>query len=182
MDRRLNVAVTRARKEVVLYASFDPSELRAEETFQVGTKHLKAYLELAARGVETITEGGKRQPVIDRHRDDIAEALRADGLVVSTDVGLSDFRVDIVIADPSNPGQPLVAVLLDGQEWFSRQTVADRDGLPVDVLANLMHWPAVERVWLPEWLNHRAALLLVSARRSWTRRKNWPGRSRSRFR
>lgn len=67
--------------------------------------------------------------------------------------------MDIVIADPGSPDQPLVAVLLDGQEWFSRRTVADRDGLPVDVLANLMHWPAVERVWLPEWLNHRADTL-----------------------
>jgi SpoU rRNA methylase family enzyme len=155
-ERRLNVAITRARREVVLYASFDPSELRAEETFQIGTKHLKEYLELAARGVETITEGGRRQPVTDRHRDDIAEALRKDGLTVSTDVGLSDFRVDIVIADPEKPEQPLVAVLLDGLEWFGRPTVADRDGLPLDVLANLMHWPAVERVWMPEWLNHRA--------------------------
>lgn len=155
-ERRLNVAITRARREVVLYASFDPSELRAEETFQIGTKHLKEYLELASRGVETITEAGRRQPVIDRHRDDIASALRETGLTVSTDVGLSDFRVDIVIADPEKPEQPLMAVLLDGLEWFGRPTVADRDGLPLDVLANLMHWPAVERVWMPEWLNHKA--------------------------
>lgn len=156
-ERRLNVAVTRARREVVLYASFDPSDLRAEETAQVGTKHLKAYLELASRGVQTVTDGGRRQRVIDRHRDDIAEALRASGLSVSTDVGLSDFRVDIVLADPCEPDMPLVAVLLDGVEWHGRLTVADRDGLPVDVLANLMHWPAVERVWLPEWLAHREA-------------------------
>ncbi|WNG88503.1 DUF4011 domain-containing protein [Mycobacterium sp. ITM-2016-00317] len=154
-ERRLNVAVTRARREVVLYASFDPSELRAEETFQIGTKHLKAYLEMAARGVEVITEGGRRQPVIDRHRDDVADALRDAGFTVSTDVGLSEFRVDIVIADPDDPDQPLVAVLLDGEEWFGRETVADRDGLPVDVLSNLMNWPAVERVWLPEWLHSR---------------------------
>ncbi|WP_193044332.1 DUF3320 domain-containing protein [Mycolicibacterium baixiangningiae] len=154
-ERRLNVAITRARREVVLYASFDPSELRAEETSQVGTKHLKAYLEMAARGVETITEGGRRLPVIDRHREEIAEVLRAEGFVVRTDVGLSDFRVDIVIADPEDPEQPLVAVLLDGQEWYGRKTVADRDGLPVEVLGNLMKWPAVERVWLPEWLNQR---------------------------
>ncbi|UJL30984.1 DUF3320 domain-containing protein [Mycolicibacterium vanbaalenii] len=154
-ERRLNVAVTRARREVVLYASFDPSELRAEETFQIGTKHLKAYLEMAARGVEVITEGGRRQPVIDRHRDDVANALHDAGFTVSTDVGLSEFRVDIVIADPDDPEQPLVAVLLDGEEWFSRETVADRDGLPVDVLSNLMNWPAVERVWLPEWLHSR---------------------------
>lgn len=49
-ERRLNVAITRARCEVVLYASFDPAELRAEETTQVGTKHLRAYLEMAQRG------------------------------------------------------------------------------------------------------------------------------------
>ena len=155
-ERRLNVAITRARREVVLYSSFDPAELRAEETAQVGTKHLKEYLELAASGVETITSGGRRQPVFDRHRDDIASALRAEGLEVATDVGLSDFRVDIVIADPDQPDRPLVAVLLDGVEWFGRPTVADRDGLPVEVLENLMDWPAVERVWMPEWLNHRA--------------------------
>lgn len=154
-ERRLNVAITRARREVVLYSSFDPSELRAEETTQVGIKHLREYLDLAAGGVDTITSGGRRQPVFDRHRDDIANALRAEGLTVSTDVGLSDFRVDVVIADPDNPDQPLVAVLLDGVEWFGRPTVADRDGLPVEVLENLMKWPAVERVWLPEWLNHR---------------------------
>lgn len=154
-ERRLNVAVTRARREIVLYASFDPEALRAEETTQVGTKHLKAYLELAAHGAEAFCEGGRRLPVIDRHRDDIAEALRGEGLPVTTDVGLSDFRVDIVISNPAEPQQPLVAVLLDGTTWYSRKTVADRDGLPVEVLQNLMHWPAVERVWLPGWLRHR---------------------------
>ena len=169
------MAITRARREVVLYASFDPSELRAEETTQVGTKHLKAYLEMAARGVETVTDGGRRQPVIDRHRDDIAEALRDEGLTVSTDVGLSDFRVDLVIADPDEPSKPLVAVLLDGTDWFGRRTVADRDGLPVDVLENLMHWPAVERVWLPEWLNHRSETI-ARLRKSVDQAKEWLAR------
>lgn len=154
-ERRLNVAITRARREVVLYASFDPADLRAEETTQVGTKHLRAYLDLAHRGVETVTQGGRRNAVIDRHRDDIAKALRQEGFVVKADVGLSDFRVDLVISDPDEPGQPLVAVLLDGTEWFSRRTVADRDGLPVEVLSKLLHWPGVERVWLPEWLGRR---------------------------
>lgn len=158
-ERRLNVAITRARREVVLYASFDPGDLRAEETTQVGTKHLRAYLEMAHRGVDTITQGGRRNAVIDRHRDDIASALRREGYVVTADVGLSDFRVDLVIAEPDEPDQPLVAVLLDGLEWYERQTVADRDGLPVDVLSTLLHWPGVERVWLPEWLGHRDATL-----------------------
>ncbi|NLA35455.1 MAG: DNA helicase, partial [Actinobacteria bacterium] len=74
-ERRLNVAITRARREVVLYSSFDPSDLRAEETGQIGTKHLKAYLEMAKRGVEALVEDDRRQPVIDRHRDEVADAL-----------------------------------------------------------------------------------------------------------
>lgn len=154
-ERRLNVAVTRARRQVVLYASFDPEALRAEETTQLGTKHLKEYLQMAARGVDAATDSGSRMPIIDRHRDDIADALRKAGFAVKTDVGLSDFRVDIVLADADAPQKPLAAVLLDGPAWRARRTVADRDGLPVDVLQNLMHWPAVERVWLPEWLEHR---------------------------
>ncbi|WP_237160384.1 DUF3320 domain-containing protein [Mycolicibacter engbaekii] len=156
-ERRLNVAITRARREVVLYSSFDPAALRAEETSQVGTKHLKAYLEMAARGVDALGGGGRRQPVFDYHRDDIAAALRTAGLSVTADVGLSDFRVDLVLADPAAPDEPLVAVLLDGPGWYSRRTVADRDGLPVDVLSGLLKWPAVERVWLPEWLQDREA-------------------------
>lgn len=164
-ERRLNVAVTRARRQVVLFASFDPSELRAEQTSSIGIKHLKAYLELAQRGSDSAGEDGRRQAIIDRHRDEIADELRFAGHAVKTDVGLSDFRVDISIATDAEPDKPLVAVLLDGASWRERRTVADRDGLPVEVLSGLMRWPGVERVWLPEWLHHREQVLerLVAA-------------------
>lgn len=158
-ERRLNVAVTRARRQVVLYASFDPGQLRAEETTQTGTKHLKAYLELAARGTESMHDDTQRRTLADRHRDDIAEELRAVGYTVTTDVGLSDFRIDIVVDHPEHPGQPLLAVLLDGENWRARRTVADRDSLPIDVLKDLMHWPGVERVWLPEWMQDRSGTI-----------------------
>lgn len=158
-ERRLNVAITRARRRVILFASFNPSSLRAEETASIGIKHLKGYLELAASGVESTTDSAHRAHLIDRHRDEIADELRYRGFAVQTDVGLSDFRVDISIADASEPDQPLVAVLLDGESWRARRTVADRDGLPVEVLQRLMRWPGVERIWLPEWLQQREETL-----------------------
>ncbi|QZY51764.1 DUF3320 domain-containing protein [Leucobacter tenebrionis] len=158
-ERRLNVAITRARRQVVLYSSFDPGDLRTENTLSVGIKHLKAYMELADAGIRGSSLDASVQPLTDRHRDEIAAELRLRGFAVQTDLGLSDFRIDISVATAEEPERQLLAVLLDGESWRSRRTVADRDGLPVEVLENLMRWPAVERVWLPEWLQDRETTL-----------------------
>ncbi|SFP53745.1 AAA domain-containing protein [Geodermatophilus dictyosporus] len=164
-ERRLNVAITRARRQVVVFSSFDPSALRAEQTSSVGIKHLRAWLDLAALGPDALPRAARRVGLPDRHREEVAEALRARGLVVRTDVGLSDFRVDLAVARAEAPDAPVMAVLLDGPEWARRGTVADRDGLPVEVLGGLLGWPLVERVWLPSWLRDREEVLdrLVAA-------------------
>ncbi|WOP18813.1 DUF4011 domain-containing protein [Raineyella sp. LH-20] len=170
-ERRLNVAITRARREVVIFSSFAPQDLRVEETSSEGLRDLRAYLEVAERGTTALRyRGGKGRVEVDRHRDEVAEALRARGLLVQTAVGLSDFRIDLVLAVPGpdgNAGRPLVAVLLDSVPWSQRATTGDRDALPVDVLGGMLHWPDVQRVWLPEWLDDSGAVVdrLVEATR-----------------
>jgi hypothetical protein len=158
-ERRLNVAITRARRQVIVFSSFDPADLRAEETISAGVKDLRAYLDLAAGGSDGLASPLRQSGALDRHREEVAEALRERGYAVHTDVGLSDFRVDLSVATSGAPEHPVMAVLLDGPTWAARRTVADRDGLPVEVLSRLMGWPAVERVWLPEWLGDRDAVL-----------------------
>lgn len=148
--RRLNVAITRARRRVMVFASFDPEDIRVEGTSARGVHDLHGFLLQARDGqdradVESIT------PAADRHRHQVAEALRAHGCGVTEDVGLSDFRVDLLVS-PAGQQEPRMAVLLDGPRWSLRRTIADRDALPVDVLHGLMGWPCVARVWLPAWL------------------------------
>ncbi|GAA1383706.1 DUF3320 domain-containing protein [Pseudonocardia kongjuensis] len=99
-ERRLNVAVTRARRQVVVFTSFDPSQMRTEDTSSVGVRHLRSYLELAAHGPSALPRDRDRRAVADRHRDEIAERLRDRGLAVRTGVGLSDFVIDLVLTDP----------------------------------------------------------------------------------
>jgi lambda repressor-like predicted transcriptional regulator len=156
-ERRLNVAVTRARRQVVVFCSFDPGDLR--DSTATGIKHLRAYLEMAAYGVSASGDVAPTASQKDRHRDDVAAALRERGLAVRTDVGLSDFRLDLTLAHESAPDEPVVAVLLDGPSWARRRTVGDRDGMPRVLLKEVLGWPAVARVWLPRWLSEREGVL-----------------------
>lgn len=158
-EKRLNVAVTRAKQQTIVFCSFEPEELQAERSSSKGLQHLKEYLLRAKHGVSEDDERSLRRKVQDRHRDEIAVALAGRGLIVHTDRGLSDFRIEITLAHRDAPERELVAVLLDGPAWLARRTVGDRDGLPISVLRSARGWPAVERIWLPEWLVARDSVL-----------------------
>ena len=159
-ERRLNVAVTRARREVKVFSSFLPSDMRVDASESMGLRHLHDYLELAARGAHDVAEKLGRSPTPeDRHREDVAKALRARGWPVRSDVGLSSFRIDLVVGRRDGGGGDLAAILLDGPGWAERPTVGDRDGLPVEVLADMLKWPVVSRVWLPTWLDDPGAVI-----------------------
>ena len=164
-ERRLNVAVTRARRRVMVFSSFEPEDLRVEQTSSVGIRDLRRYLEVAKYGVATTPAASSPGQVgVDRHRDDIAGALRTAGLDVATAVGLSEFQIDLTVAPR---GEPMaLAVLLDSPAWAERRTTSDRDALPTVVLERIMGWPKVVRVWLPDWLEDRdsvVARLVVAA-------------------
>jgi hypothetical protein len=157
-ERRLNVAVTRARRRVMVFSSFEPEDLRVEQTSSVGIRDLRRYLEMAKYGVATTPAASwPGQVGVDRHRDDIAAALRSAGLDVATAVGLSEFQIDLTVAPR---GEPMtLAVLLDSPAWAERRTTSDRDALPTVVLERIMGWPKVVRVWLPDWLEDREGVV-----------------------
>jgi len=159
-ERRLNVAVTRARRKNVVFCSFEPGELDVSGSMYTGPKDLKEFLTFAkASGAIERGETVDRLAIRDRHRDDVAAALRTAGLHVMSDVGLSNFRLDLVLARPESPERPILPVLLDGESWRRRSTVSDRDVLPVEVLENLMGWPTVARIWWPMWLQNRQEVI-----------------------
>lgn len=159
-ERRLNVAITRARRKNIVFCSFDPVELDVAGSSFNGPKDFKEFLVFAkASGRNDEVERKQEVAIRDRHRDDIAETLRAAGLHVMSDVGMSNFRLDLVIARADAPNRPILPVLLDGESWRQRITVSDRDVLPVEVLEGLMGWPRVARIWWPMWLQNREEVL-----------------------
>lgn len=155
-ERRLNVAVTRARAQVVLFSSFDPSHIDLSRSTSVGLADLRSYMEMAQRQADDPAVL-RRALARDRHRDDVATALENAGLCVRKGVGLSDFTVDIGVAQ--TPDGPWLAVFLDGEEYAHRATVTDRETLPQGVLVGAMGWAQVVRVWLPDWIRDPEAVV-----------------------
>ena len=49
-ERRLNVAITRARREVLVFSTLRADQIDLARTRAVGVKHLKSFLEYAERG------------------------------------------------------------------------------------------------------------------------------------
>jgi hypothetical protein len=163
-ERRLNVAVTRAKRQVVLFSSFDAADIQLTRSRAQGIADLKSYLEFAATRSVSALPGGRRRGMQDavtgnhgRFVDEIATALRDRGLEVETGLGLSSFTVDLAVRHRGQASWA-VAVMVDGPGWASRPTVSDRDGAP-NLLVDAMSWPAVVRAWLPAWLRDRSALL-----------------------
>lgn len=151
-EKRLNVAITRARKEVVLFSSFEPIELTSKNPTSRGLKDFGDYLTLAQGSTKAQDNSEIREERLDRHRHEVKTALQEAGLIVLEDIGMSDFKVDIAVVDPKKPGKAVLGILLDGPRWNSRKTVSDRDSLPIQLLTNRMGWPVIERIWLPTWL------------------------------
>lgn len=154
-ERRLNVAITRARKQVRIFCSFKPDDLINRRSSSTGVSHLAQFLKMANKEDEDLSGiyvTHESHP--DRMRKQILAALRESGLNAVEEVGLSDFKVDLAIYDPKDNTKAVLGILLDGPRWNSRETVSDRDCLSVSLLRDRMGWPAIERIWLASWLRN----------------------------
>ena len=152
-ERRLNVAVTRAKEQVVVFASCKGSEIDLNRTQAVGAAHLKAFLEYAERGGVAVADDGEGKNR-DRFADVVAEFLGEHGYTVERNVGCSGYRIDLGVRDESRKGAYLAAIECDGDSYASALTARDRDELRASVLRSL-GWNVVH-VWAADWALDRA--------------------------
>jgi len=150
-ERRLNVAITRARHEMRVFSSFRPEQLDLARTSAKGVHDLKHFLEFAERGAralfesDTGSQGGFESPF----EQAIARALEQRGWRVQSQIGVSSFRIDLGIVHPDTPGRYLAGVECDGATYHRSATARDRDKLREQVLRGL-GWEIV-RVWSTDW-------------------------------
>lgn len=145
-QRRLNVAVTRARSAVVVFASFDPEDMQLTKNSAQGLQDLRDYLLLARDGVKTDTSTrGDRQEIL--LRDLLAKALHERGWQVQNDYGLSAYKVDIALRKPGQENWQF-ALIMDSPRWANLATVTDRELTPL-FLEQKLGWIQTIRVYTP---------------------------------
>ncbi|OPZ35210.1 MAG: hypothetical protein BWY98_00797 [Tenericutes bacterium ADurb.BinA155] len=154
-ERRLNVAVSRAREEMIVFASTQPEDIRAEQAKNEGAEFLRSFLRYAKNGVTTLTNSstGTVYSAQTGIADFLAEDLRKKGLKVDLNIGSSSFRVDLGIKDPKNPGVYALGVIFDSKSYAEAATCRDRNVVEPEML-NRLHWKLLH-VWSVEYFDHK---------------------------
>jgi very-short-patch-repair endonuclease len=152
--RRLNVAVTRARRRVAVISSFRHDEVDLNRSGGRGVQLLKSYLEYAANGGGTLpsSEGASEVP-LNPFEADVKDALEARGIRLLSQYGASHYRIDLVAVHPEKASRPVLAIECDGASYHSGATARDRDRLRQQQLMR-RGWQ-FHRIWSTDWFYHR---------------------------
>lgn len=148
--RRLNVAVSRARKEMIVYSTLKPEQIDLSRTRSQGLADLKAFLAFAKNGKNSL-------PIkisnFSKGKDDleklIAEKIKSLGYEVYTNIGCSEYKIDIGIVNPDNKGEYILGIMCDGDKYKAANTARDRNILQGEVLKAL-GWN-IYRLWILDW-------------------------------
>ncbi len=153
--RRLNVAVSRARCEMMIFSTLTADQINLSRTSAEGAAALKAFLEYASGKPLPISEYAARKSK--GTRENVAKAicreLKAMGYDSDLSVGHSEYKIDIGVIDPENPEKYILGILLDGDSYGSAKTARDREIAQISVL-NGLGWE-IMRVWSMDWWDNR---------------------------
>jgi len=150
-ERRLNVAITRARHELRVFSSLKAEQMDLARTQAFGVRDLKHFLEFAERGPRALAEAtaGSQGDFESPFEQAVASALAKKQWELHSQVGASAFRVDLAVVHPDAKGTYLTGIECDGATYHRSATARDRDKLREQVLRGL-GWEVL-RVWSTDW-------------------------------
>lgn len=151
-ERRLNVAVTRAKHEVIVFSGLRGEQIDLTRTQRRGVRDLKYFLEYAERGpvaLAAATTGASLEDADSEFERMVAGRIRSAGYDVHHQVGCSGYRIDLAVVDPTSHGRYLLGIECDGATYHRAATARDRDKLRQAVLEDL-GWK-LHRIWSTDW-------------------------------
>ncbi|MDR0610209.1 MAG: DUF4011 domain-containing protein [Planctomycetaceae bacterium] len=156
-ERRLNVAVTRAKYGLTVISSIRYTDINTSRISGIGPVLLRNYLKFAECGVSGLGAGiyvnanAESESLFEKQ---VAQSLINEGFNVQYQIGCSGYRIDLALTDPQNPGRFVLGIECDGAMYHSSKTARDRDRLRQEVLEGL-GW-TIYRIWSTDWIQNPA--------------------------
>lgn len=152
-ERRLNVAITRAKHNVKLVGSIMPTDIDLNRVSSDGPKLLRSYIDFAINGPSVLLSEITDNDIIE-HDSAFEEAvysfLDRKGYKVGSQIGCSGYRIDLAIKHPTHSGKYVLGIECDGSAYHSARTARERDRLRQSVLED-MGWK-IYRIWSTDWI------------------------------
>lgn len=149
-QRRLNVAVTRARQRMTLVSSFSHLDMNPERVKPgTGVELLRFYLLYATAEGKRLSDAAPTGFPLNEFEAEVYDVLQSKGIPLIPQMGASRFRIDLVARHPKEPGRFVLAIECDGASYHSSPTARDRDRLRQQQLENL-DW-RFHRIWSTDW-------------------------------
>nr|WP_244644852.1 DUF3320 domain-containing protein [Frigoribacterium sp. CFBP 8766] len=151
-ERRLNVAITRARELVEVVSSMSAADIG--EVSAVGTRHLRRYLDFAERGTAALAMelGPAGLDTESPFEDAVLAYVQSLGFDVQPQVGVAGYRIDLGVKHPNKPGAFMLGLECDGAMYHSSRAARDRDRLRHNILEKL-GW-RIHHIWGTAWYRH----------------------------
>ncbi len=155
--RRLNVAISRARKEMLVYTNIDPDLYREEDIENPGAQYLFRFLRYAKHGRKALAKSSLTQNApYEAISESVAKALREKGYMVDIGVGDSAFRLNLAVTDQLNTDEYLLGIMIEGEKDNDYELV-DKLQIQPSVLKGL-GWRTM-RVYAIDWVNSPSQVL-----------------------
>ena len=155
--RRLNVAISRSRCEMIVFSVITPEMIDLSRTRSDGVEGLKGFLEFAAKGRSALPVRSGTAAKKNGFASVIAEELGKLGYSAECGVGCSDYKIDVAVKNPDDPDSFLLGINCGGKDHYENSNAYDRTLSQPSVLRGL-GWNVMS-VYIIDWLDNRQKVL-----------------------
>lgn len=150
--RRLNVAITRAKRRMTLVTNFSLAELSNQNVrLGTGVELFKKFLDyMGNRGAEY--QHASSLVPMNPFELDIKRRLEAQGISLVSQYGVGGYRIDFAVRDPRDPDKFILAIEADGASYHSSHIARERDRLR-QMLLESRGWK-FHRIWSTDWFRN----------------------------
>ena len=154
-ERRLNVAITRAKNRITLVSSFSSRDMNPERSDAEGVKLMRQYLQYVESDGTNLGDQVLDKPALNPFEVDVRDTLLRRGLKLTAQYGTCGYWIDFAVQHPAQPGRYVLAIECDGATYHSSQSARDRDRLRQEQLER-KGW-RFHRIWSAEWFHDKDA-------------------------